>query len=250
MKFKSLITLLISLATTSSFAQPTTRVVKYHINDIVAVRAKMRYTTLIQLPVTEKIMQAATGDKDFWIIDTQANYCFLHPAKEGIHSDLNLITDKGNVYSFTLDDDESEMPDLKIVIEPSDASSVAAAQNAPRFVPATEVATVQAQAEAAQVRARQQIDQFRSDYPTKILQFDYVYQSKKPFQISAIYRDDQFTYIRSTAREKFAAYEVQDGKSGLINFQLKDGVYVVPKVIERGYLQLGKHRLSFEHREQ
>jgi type IV secretion system protein VirB9 len=250
MKFKSLITLLISLATTSSFAQPTTRVVKYHINDIVAVRAKMRYTTLIQLPVTEKIMQAATGDKDFWIIDTQANYCFLHPAKEGIHSDLNLITDKGNVYSFTLDDDESEMPDLKIVIEPSDASSVAAAQNAPRFVPATEVATVQAQAEAAQVRARQQIDQFRSDYPTKILQFDYVYQSKKPFQISAIYRDDQFTYIRSTAREKFAVYEVQDGKPALINFQFKDGVYVVPKVIERGYLQLGKHRLSFEHREQ
>jgi type IV secretion system protein VirB9 len=250
MKFKSLLALLISLATTSSFAQPAARVVKYHANDIVAVRAKMRYTTLIQLPATEKIMQAATGDKDFWIIDTQANYCFLHPAKEAIHSDLNLITDKGNVYSFTLDDDESAMPDLKIVIEPSDASSVAAAQNVPRFVPATEVTAAQAQAEAAQVRARQQIDQFRSEYPTKTLQFDYVYQTKKPFQVSAIYRDDQFTYIRSTAREKFAVYEVQDGKPGLVNFQLKDGVYVVPKVIERGYLQLGKHLLSFEHREQ
>jgi len=123
----------------------------------------MRYTTLIQLPATEKIMQAATGDKDFWIIDTQANYCFLHPAKEAIHSDLNLITDKGNVYSFTLDDDENAMPDLKIVIEPSDASSVATAQNASRFVPATEVTAAQVQAEAAQVRARQQIDQFRSD---------------------------------------------------------------------------------------
>jgi type IV secretion system protein VirB9 len=250
MKLKSLIALLISLATTSSFAQPATRVVKYHVNDIVAVRAKMRYTTLIQLPATEKIMQAATGDKDFWIIDTQANYCFLHPAKEAIHSDLNLITDKGNVYSFTLDDDESAMPDLKIVIEPSDAPSMAAAQNAPRFVPATEVTSAQAQAEAAQVRARQQIDQFRSEYPTKTLQFDYVYQTKRPFQISAIYRDDQFTYIRSAAREKFAVYEVQDGKPALINFQLKDGVYVVPKVIERGYLQLGKHRLSFEHQAQ
>ena len=69
--------------------------VKYHANDIVTVRARMRYTTLIQLPATEKILEVATGDKDFWIIDTVGNYCFLHPAKEGIHSNLNLITDKG-----------------------------------------------------------------------------------------------------------------------------------------------------------
>ena len=46
----------------------------------------MRYTTLIQLPATEKILEVATGDKDFWIIDAVGNYCFLHPAKEGIHS--------------------------------------------------------------------------------------------------------------------------------------------------------------------
>jgi len=30
----------------------------------------MSYTTLIQLPPTEKILDAATGDKDFWIVDT------------------------------------------------------------------------------------------------------------------------------------------------------------------------------------
>ena len=101
--------------------------VKYHANDIVSVRAKMRYTTLIQLPSTEKILEVATGDKDFWIIDAVGNYCFLHPAKEGIHSNLNLITDKGTVYSFTLDDVESADPDLKVVIEPSDPSSLAAA---------------------------------------------------------------------------------------------------------------------------
>lgn len=75
-----------------SSADHATRVVHYHANDIVAIRAKMRYTTLIEVPTGEKIMEAATGDKDFWIIEAVQNYCFLHPAKSGIHSNLNLIT--------------------------------------------------------------------------------------------------------------------------------------------------------------
>jgi len=87
--------LLLGLVATVAHGQQSARVVKYHANDIVNVRAKMRYTTLIELPSTEKILEVATGDKDFWIINPVGNYCFLHPAKEGIHSNLNLITDKG-----------------------------------------------------------------------------------------------------------------------------------------------------------
>ena len=109
-----------------SSADHATRVVHYHANDIVAIRAKMRYTTLIEVPTGEKIMEAATGDKDFWIIEAVQNYCFLHPAKAGIHSNLNLITDKGNVYSFTLDETGDGEPDLKVLIEPSDPSLVSA----------------------------------------------------------------------------------------------------------------------------
>ena len=77
---------------------------QYHSQDIVPIRAKVKYTTLIELPTTEKIMEAATGDKDFWIVDVVGNFCFVHPAKQGISSNLNLITDKGNIYSFTLQD--------------------------------------------------------------------------------------------------------------------------------------------------
>src|ERR1700692_4076378 len=68
------------------------------------IRAKVKYTTLVELPTTEKIMEAATGDKEFWIVDVVGNFCFVHPAKQGISSNLNLITDKGNIYSFTLQD--------------------------------------------------------------------------------------------------------------------------------------------------
>ena len=193
-------------------------------------------------------MEVATGDKDFWIIDAVGNYCFLHPAKAGIHSDLNLITDKGNVYSFTLNDDETDDPDLKVVIEPSDPSSLAAAVGATQWLPAAEVAAAQTRAQLAQQRSAAAAEQFRADYPTEALKFDYTYRNESPFNVSAIYHDDKFTYIKSSASEKFAVYELKDGKPDLISFQLQDGTYVIPTVVDKGYLEIGKHKLTFERK--
>jgi len=245
-----IISLLLGLVATVAHGQQSARIVKYHANDIVSVHAKMRYTTLIELPSTEKILEVATGDKDFWIIDTVGNYCFLHPAKEGIQSNLNLITDKGTVYSFTLDDTGSADPDLKVVIEPSDPSSLAAANGATKLVPATEVDAARAQAQAAQSHATEAVEQFRADYPTQALQFDYIFKQEKPFAVSAIYHDDKFTYIKSSASEKFSVYELKDGKPDLITFQLKDGTYVIPTVVDKGYLQIGEHKLEFQRKGQ
>jgi type IV secretion system protein VirB9 len=245
-----IIPLLLGLAATVAHGQQSARIVKYHANDIVSVHARMHYTTLIELPSTEKILQVATGDKDFWIIDTVGNYCFLHPAKEGIQSNLNLITDKGTVYSFTLDDTGSVGPDLKVVIEPSDPSSLAAANGATKLVPATEVDTARAQVQAAQSHATEAVEQFRADYPTQALQFDYVFKKEKPFAVTAIYHDDKFTYIKSSASEKFSVYELKDGKPDLITFQLKDGTYVIPTVVDKGYLQIGNHKLEFQRKGQ
>jgi type IV secretion system protein VirB9 len=250
MRKSPIVPLLLGLAASVAHGQQTARVVKYHANDIVSVRAKMRYTTLIQLPPTEKILEVATGDKDFWIIDTVGNYCFLHPAKQAIHSNLNLITDKGNIYSFTLDDVENAEPDLKVVIEPGDASVLAAASEATKLVPASEVAAAQEQTKMVQAQAARKIEQFRSEYPTKELKFDYLFHDEKPFDVSAIYHDERFTYIQSSAPEKFAIYEVKDGKPDLISFQLTNGTYVIPQVVDRGYLEIGKRRLPFERRTQ
>jgi type IV secretion system protein VirB9 len=245
-----IIPLLLGLAATVAHSQQTARLVKYHANDIVSVHAKMRYTTLIEIPPTEKILEVATGDKDFWIIDTVGNYCFLHPAKEGIHSNLNLITDKGSVYSFTLDDAGSGDPDLKVVIEPSDPSSLAAANGAGKLVSSGEVDAARAQAQVAQTHAAAAIEQFRSEYPTAALKFDYSFHNEKPFEVSAIYHDDKFTYIKSSAAEKFSIYELKDGKPDLITFQLQNGTYVIPTVVDHGYLEIGKHKLTFERKAQ
>src|SRR5215472_19198564 len=114
------------------------RTVQYHAQDIVPIHAKLKYTTLIEIPGTEKILEAATGDKEFWVVDVVGNFCFVHPAKAGIGSNLNLITDKGNIYSFTLQDvsGTSEAPDLKVIVQPADQSAIVTANGPPQFVPA------------------------------------------------------------------------------------------------------------------
>jgi type IV secretory pathway VirB9-like protein len=222
------------------------RSVQYHSQDIVPIRAKIKYTTLIELPTTEKIMEAAVGDKDFWIVDVVGNFCFVHPAKAGISSNLNLITDKGNIYSFTLQDVSANgAPDLKVIVAPIDASAIVASLGPAQFVPAVQLQHSQEQLAALQTHVTQAVDQFKSSYPME-LKFDYAFKSNEaPFDIQSIYHDQNFTYIKTTAPEKFSVYEMKDGKPNLISYQLRDGTYVIPKVMDNGYVELGKKRMEF-----
>jgi type IV secretion system protein VirB9 len=237
------------LALTSIVAvtQESARIVQYHSQDIVPIRAKVKYTTLIEVPPTEKIMEAATGDKDFWIVDVVGNFCFVHPAKQGISSNLNLITDKGNIYSFTLEDisASSAAPDLKVIIQPADRSSIVAAGGPPQFVPAAQLEASKQQLAALQSHVAQAVDEYKSAYPAQ-LKFDYAYkQNEAPFDIQSIYHDDKFTYIKTNAPEKFSVYEMKDGKPNLITYDLRDGMYIIPKVMDSGYVELGKKRMDF-----
>jgi len=247
-------------------AKETARVVKYSQNDIVTVHAKLRYSTLIVLPENEEILDFTTGDKDFWIINGAHNLCYIHPAQAGIRSNLNLITASGHVYSFLLEEISNEPnvePDLKIFIEPKVQSGIGTDAFARNFVPASEVNAYQreiqsvrdqaaAQVQASQASAKQQIEKFRSEYPMK-LQFDYELDRKamrEPFLVSAIFHDDRFTYIKCAAPEKPAIYEIKDGKPNLINFDLENGVYIIPKIVDAGYLVIGKKKVNFTRHRQ
>jgi len=230
------------------------RTVQYHSQDIVPIHAKLKYTTLIELPSTEKIMEAATGDKDFWIVDVVGNFCFVHPAKTGISSNLNLITDKGNIYSFTLTDVSGAKeaadppPDLKVIIIPADRSSMIASSGPPQFVPAAQLEQSEQALAAVQAHVTDAVDEYKSAYPLS-LKFDYTFHANEaPFDIEAIYHDDKFTYIKTNAPEKFSIYEMRDGKPNLITYQLENGTYVIPKVMDSGYVELGKKRMDFSRK--
>jgi type IV secretion system protein VirB9 len=244
---KSIVNIVLAVSSIGALAQESARTVQYHSQDIVAIRAKVKYTTLIELPTAEKIMEAATGDKDFWIVDVVGNFCFVHPAKQGIASNLNLITDKGNIYSFTLQDisGSSAEPDLKVIVEPADRSAIVAASGPPQFVPAAQLEQAKQQVNALQSHVEQAVDEYKSSYPAQ-LKFDYVYKANEaPFDIQSIYHDDKFTYIKTNAPEKFSVYEMKDGKPNLVTYDLREGTYIIPKVMDDGYVELGKKKMSF-----
>jgi len=247
-----------------SRADSGARTVRYAETDIISIKAKIRFSTLIVLPASEEILDATTGDKEFWIINGAHNLCYLHPAQQGIRSNLNLITSTGHVYSFLLTEvskDADAEPDLKVFVERKEESTIAGSSAVPSLARASEVqayktAVETAHAEAAQsvqaaeARAAREISRYREQYAGK-LQFDYSYDrkaSQPPFSVTAIYHDDKFTYIKCRAAEKPTLYEVKDDKPNLVNFELNNGVYVIPKILDKGYLAVGKKKLNFERR--
>ena len=249
---------------TQAATEVAARVVKYSKEDIVPVRAKLRFSTLIILPEDEEILDFTTGDKEFWVINGAHNLCYIHPAQAGIRSNLNLITASGHVYSFLLTEISNQPnaePDLKLFVEPKEGSSIAANSGLRGYVSAgeaqaykKELETLRSQAadqvRAAQAQSTEQLNHFRSSYATR-LQFDYPLDSKagrEPFLVSAIYHDDAFTYIKCSAREKPALYEIKDGRPNLISFQVENGVYIAPKIIDTGYLAVGQKKLLFARR--
>jgi type IV secretion system protein VirB9 len=237
------------------------RVVKYAREDIVPIHAKLRYSTLLVLPEEEEILDFTTGDKDFWIINGVHNLCYIHPAQANIRSNLNLVTASGRVYSFLLVEVSAEPktePDLKVFIEPKDRSGVGSLRGYVRAGDVEaykkELETLRAETDvrvhAADLAATEKVNRYRREYALK-LQFDYTFgpqAHREPFLVSAIYHDDAFTYLRCDAREKPALYELKDGKPNLIEFQLENGVYVASKIIDDGYLMVGKKKVSFSRR--
>lgn len=245
------------------------RLVHYSEKDVIPINAKVRFSTLIVLPANEEILDYTTGDKDYWILNGVHNLCYLKPAAEGIKTDLNLVTASGHIYSFLLTEISKEPgvePDLKVFIVPKDGSSLAKTDDPPgadppKYVRASvadayrdELAQLRGQVQqeirAANARAASEIEQYRSNYPER-LRFDYRYDRKAeraPFEISAIYHDDKFTYIQCRAQEKPTIYEIKDGKPDLVNFDFENGVYIVPEVVNEGVIAVGKKRVEFSRR--
>jgi type IV secretory pathway VirB9-like protein len=239
------------------------RTVAVHAKDVIPVNVQIRETTLIVLPQQERVMTVYCGDKDNWVIDGTENFVTVKPAKAGARTDVHILTDHGNAYTLSFTE-VSNVPgatsDVKLFLQPSDEGSRVRLQSNPVFVDANvaeqykqEAAAADSRADAAkresQQKAKAEEEEFRAAYPAK-LQFDYsFYQkaaAKAPFNVAAIYRDDKFTYIRANPQELPALYEVKDGKPSLINYSFNNGLYTVPKLLDAGYLAIGKDKMSFQ----
>ncbi len=233
-----------------SLAQtPGVREVSASAQNVIALQTRTRYTTMIVLPEGEEILDVICGDKDFWVISATHNLAHVKPAKEGAATNLNLVTASGTVYSFLLNERGGNgVPDLKVYVQ-GDPEAVPAK---PRYFSAAEVNRLQtelsdarAAIEAEQRRGRDALAAQQEQYPS---QLRFVYGTpkyEKPFYVRAVWHDGQFTYLQTDAKELPALYELKDGKPAVLNFQVHTGTYVVPKVLERGYLALGNARFPF-----
>jgi type IV secretion system protein VirB9 len=237
----------------------TSRTVRYAQKDVIPLYGEIRFTTLIVLPQDERILDFVCGDKDFWVVSGNQNVAYVKPAKAGARTNLNLITASGNVYSFVLieaSDVHDQAIDLKVYVELEEPSMIAAAGGKPAFVSAQQVEDFRAQVDLAKddarnaaARADEAIAAFRAHYPTS-LRFGYrIATNEKPFLVTAMYHDDQFTYIQARTTEPPTLYEIKDGRPSLVDYAFKDGVYVVGKILDQGYLAIGTKRLPFSRAE-
>src|ERR1700680_3527991 len=80
------------------------KVIQYGDKDIVRLKTKLRYTTLIVLPKSEQILDFSCGDKELWVVNGNQNFAYIKPAKVGAQTNLNLVTASGNIYSFVLNE--------------------------------------------------------------------------------------------------------------------------------------------------
>src|SRR5712692_6870750 len=130
----------------------TARTVQYHARDLVAVRAKVRFTTLIGLPDAEEIVEATCGDKEFWIVNAHGSMAYVKPAKPGSETNLNLLTATGRVYTFLLtemSETKGVESDLAVYLESDDLLGLAPTPVGPKYVLASQLDDFRAQAEIA-----------------------------------------------------------------------------------------------------
>jgi type IV secretion system protein VirB9 len=209
---------------------------------------------MIVLPDGDEILDVICGDRDFWVVSAVQNVAHVKPAKENAETNLNLVTARGTIYSFLLKEKSGTgQPDLKIYVNASESGS----NGRPKYYSAADVEKINTELTEArnaivktEQRAKEAVSAATQEYPAKL---KFVYGTPKyerPFFVRAIWNDGQFTYLKTDARELPALYELKDGKPSVVNFQVNAGTYVIPKVLDRGYLALGESKFTFEQREQ
>ena len=115
---KNMFALLVICGLPCLHAQKKPAVERLREGDLLMVKTKVRFSTLILLPEGEEISEVTCGDKDYWVIEAKDNAVFVKPAKEGAMTNVNVIAKSKTIYSFLVQEiskpGSKEKPDLKV----------------------------------------------------------------------------------------------------------------------------------------
>lgn len=223
------------------------------------IRTGLLQSTLILLPAEEKVTTVFGGDTVGWVFDgghVASRLISVKPKLANASTDIHIVSDRGNEYTLELREisaDADSHFDSKVFLLPSNQAAKDRLTELPVFVPAADLEKAKQEAAAAKAAAADELkaedakaEQYRSQYPGS-LHFDYTWNQKKGRELGLqqIWRDDKFTYLRGRFQETPALYEFKDGKGSLINFDFANGLYTVPKELDKGYLTIGKQKVEF-----
>ncbi len=233
------------------------------------IRTLLNESTLLELPAEEKVATIFGGNTDDWIFNAghvASRFVSVKPkaAAAKTSTNVHIISDHGNDYTLELKEVSSDQAggfDATVFLVQTDKDAQKKIVDAPVFVPAAEVkekedrlerevAQAKAAAAADKKTAESAQEKYQSTYPSA-LNFDYSWDrgKAKALGVRQIWDDGKFTYIQGKFEEPPVVYELKDKKGSLINFQFENGLYTVPKLLENGYVAIGKSKVEF-HRQQ
>ncbi len=230
------------------------------------VFAKYNFSTVIVLPPDEVIEYLVVPDKPRWFVHREGNHTFsVVPIKlmgqkgkkvtpwDGA-TNVQAIVKSGNPYPFHFQQVLTEQFDSVINVEndiapkPKEVSECDLDMKL-RLTAATDRETKQ----------QHQIEQLNTDLKGKVEPADFVssvhdnYEiprglKKDPFKVQRIYSHEGFTYIRSSAWRQPAFYEKSGKEKRHVDYQNREGVYIIPGEVHEGCMVIGKHTECFKRK--
>lgn len=233
------------------------------------IRVLLNESTLLVLPPEEKVATVFGGNTEDWAFNAghvATRYVSVKPRAEAAKTSTNvhIISDHGNEYTLELQEvsgDPNPSFDMTVMLVAADKDAQKQIADAPVFLPAAEVkekedrlekevADAQAKATADRKAAQDAQEKYASTYPSN-LNFDYSWDKNRArtLGVRQIWDDGKFTYIQGKFEEPPVVYELKDKKGSIINFDFSNGLYTIPKLLQNGYVAIGKAKVDFHRQE-
>lgn len=225
------------------------KVVRYHDRDLIPIKTKLRFTTLVLLPPGEEIDEVSCGDKQYWVIEGKGNILHLKPAKEGATTNVNVVLKSGAVFSFFAEEvGQKGEPDLKVVIGEDEVLRLRGEYKALEAKVATLTAEHQAalgrlkqEQQTSEARHKADLEKRETEIPSRLLAFltkqtfYYPCYAKTQICVAAAFFTETNTYVIGKLGDsvKFSGYDDQQKYDVNIPYERQGDVYKLARKQER-----------------
>jgi hypothetical protein len=94
-------------------------------SDQLVIHTQKGFSTLVEFPSDQRIVEVTCGDKEFWVVEASGRFLHIKPSKEGLVTNLNVMIEGDVVYTFLLKEISKSVtvkdgPDLRVTVNGGD----------------------------------------------------------------------------------------------------------------------------------